>query len=98
MIELSLIQVTDPISLIKSVLLIVAAILVLLAAVGILRYRDDLERVMYARLHILGVADMACILTLLVLGEYILAVAYFILVPFNAHAIANAYYYGEEKR
>lgn len=98
MIELSLIQVTDPIALIKSVILIVAAVLVILAAVGILRYRDGLERVMYARLHILGVADMACILTLLVLGEYILAAAYFILVPFNAHAIANAYYYGEENR
>ncbi|HEY0196229.1 MAG TPA: cation:proton antiporter [Methanobacterium sp.] len=98
MIELSLIEVTDPISLIKSVVFIIAAVLILLAAVGILRYRDDLERVMYARLHILGVADMACILSLLVLGEYILAAAYFVLVPFNAHAIANAYYYGEEKR
>jgi energy-converting hydrogenase B subunit C len=52
---------------------------------------------MYARIHILGIADMACILALLVLGEFLLAAAYFVLTPFNSHAIANAYYYGEEK-
>ncbi len=94
---MAFIEVADPISLIKSILLIISAILVILAAIGILRYKDDLERVMYARIHILGIADMACILALLVLGEFILAAAYFILTPFNSHAIANAYYYGEEK-
>ena len=94
---MALIEVTDPISLVKSILLIISAILVLLAAIGILRYKDDLNRVMYARIHILGIADMACILALLVMGEFLLAAAYFILTPFNSHAIANAYYYGEEK-
>lgn len=89
---------TDVITLIKSAILIISAVLVLLTALGILRYRDDLDRVIYARIHILGVADVACILALLVLGQYILAVAYFILAPFNAHAIANAFYYGEEKK
>ena len=91
------IEVTDPISLVKSIILIICAILVILGGIGILRYKDDLERVMYARIHILGIADMACILALLVLGEFLLAAAYFILAPFNAHAISNAYYYGEEK-
>lgn len=95
---MAFIEVADPISLIKSILLIITAFMVILAAIGILRYRDDLERVMYARIHILGIADMACILALLVLGEFLLAAAYFILAPFNAHAIANAYYYREEKR
>jgi len=95
---MAFIEVADPISMIKSILLIISAFLVILAAVGILRYKDDLQRVMYARIHILGVADMACILALLVLGEFLLAAAYFILTPFNSHAIANAYYYGEEKR
>lgn len=94
---MAFLEVADPISLLKSILLLISSILVILAAIGILRYRDDLERVMYARIHILGVADMACILALLVLGEFLLAAAYFILTPFNSHAIANAYYYGEEK-
>lgn len=93
---MAFIESSDPISLIKSILLLISAVMVILAAVGILRYRDDLERVMYARIHILGIADMACILALLVLGEFLLAAAYFILTPFNSHAIANAFYYGEE--
>ncbi|MDD1775669.1 MAG: DUF2109 family protein [Methanobacterium sp.] len=93
---MAFIEAADPISLIKSILLLVSAVMVILAAIGILRYRDDLQRVMYARIHILGVADMACILALLVLGEFLLAAAYFILTPFNSHAIANAFYYGEE--
>jgi energy-converting hydrogenase B subunit C len=93
---MAFIEAADPISLIKSILLLLSAVMVILAAIGILRYRDDLQRVMYARIHILGVADMACILALLVLGEFLLAAAYFILTPFNSHAIANAFYYGEE--
>ena len=94
---MAFIEVADPISLIKSILLIISSVMVILSAIGILRYKDDLARVMYARIHILGIADMACILALLVLGEFLLAAAYFVLTPFNSHAIANAYYYGEEK-
>jgi energy-converting hydrogenase B subunit C len=88
----------DIITIIKSIFLIVSAIFLLLAAYGILRFKDDLERVLYARIHILGVADMACILALLVLGEPLLAVAYFILTPFASHAIANGFFYGEDKQ
>jgi len=87
----------DIIILLKSTALIIASVLVLLTAIGILRLKDDLSRVLYARIHILGVADMACILALLALDTPLLAVTYFILVPFASHAIANAYYYGEEK-
>ena len=79
----------------KSVVLFISSILVILAALGILRFRDDIERVLYARIHILGIADVACILALLVLGEPLLAATYFILVPFVSHAIANAHHYGE---
>ena len=43
---------TDIITLIQSAILIIAAFLVLLAAYGILRYRDDIENVIYARIHI----------------------------------------------
>jgi energy-converting hydrogenase B subunit C len=90
--------VTDIITLIQSAILIIAAFLVLLAAYGILRYGDDIENIIYARIHILGVADTALIIALLALNEPLLAVAYFILAPFAAHAIANGYFYGEEEQ
>ena len=87
----------DIFTLIKSAILIIAAVLVVLTSIGLLRY-DDMERILYARVHMLGVADMACIVALLSLNEPLLAVVYFFLTPFASHAIANAYYYGEEKR
>nr|WP_255590782.1 cation:proton antiporter [Methanobacterium spitsbergense] len=83
---------------IQSAILIIAAFLVLLAAYGILRYGDNIENIIYARIHILGVADTALIIALLALNEPLLAVAYFILAPFAAHAIANGYFYGEEEQ
>ncbi len=89
---------TDIITLIQSAILIIAAFLVLLAAYGILRYGDNIENIIYARIHILGVTDTALIIALLALNEPLLAVAYFILAPFAAHAIANGYYYGEEEQ
>lgn len=87
----------DIFTLIKSAILIITAILVVLTSIGLLRYKDDMEKILYARVHMLGVADMACILALLILNEPLLAVTYFFLTPFASHAIANAYYYGEEK-
>ena len=88
----------DIITLIKSAIIIIAAVLIVLTAFGIIRYKDDVERILYARIHMLGVADMACIVALLALNEPLLAVTYFFLTPFASHAIANAYYYGEESR
>jgi energy-converting hydrogenase B subunit C len=88
--------VDDLLTIIKSVLLLLSAVLALLAALGLLRFKDEIERVVYSRIHILGVADMACILALLILGEPLLAGAYFILTPFASHAIANGFYYGED--
>ncbi len=89
---------TDIITLIRSAILIIVAFLVLLTAYGILRYGDEIENIIYARIHILGVTDIALIIALLVLNEPLMASAYFILAPFAAHAIANAYYYGEEEK
>ncbi len=89
---------TDIITLIRSAILIIVAFLVLLTAYGILRYGDNIENIIYARIHILGVADIALIIALLVLNEPLMASAYFILAPFAAHAIANGYYYGEEEK
>lgn len=88
----------DIITIIRSILIIASGVFVLLAALGILRFKDNLPRVLYARVHILGVADSACILALLVLGEPLLAAAYFILTPFASHAIANGFYYGEDTK
>lgn len=52
----------------------------------------------YARLHIVGVIDIACIVIMLVFKQYLLALTYLILCPFAAHAIANADYYDELKK
>ena len=77
--------------------MIIAAVLIVLTAFGLIRYKDDKEKILYARVHMLGVTDMACIVALLALYQPFLAVAYLFLTPFASHAIANAYYYGEEK-
>lgn len=87
----------DIITLIRSAVMIIAAVLIVLTAFGLIRYKDDKERILYARVHMLGVTDMACIVALVVLNQPFLAVAYLFLTPFASHAIANAYYYGEEK-
>jgi energy-converting hydrogenase B subunit C len=86
----------EAITIIRSAIFIIASILVLLTAIGILRFKDDLNRVVYARIHILGLADMGCIIALFALYDPLLGATYFILAPFASHAIANAYYYGEE--
>jgi energy-converting hydrogenase B subunit C len=90
--------VTDIITLIKSAILLIAAFLVILTAYGILRYGDNIENIIYARIHILGVADIALIIVLFALNEPLMAGAYFILAPFAAHAVANGYFYGEEEQ
>jgi energy-converting hydrogenase B subunit C len=90
--------VTDIIMLIKSAILIIVAFIVLLTAYGILRYGDNIENIIYARIHILGLVDIALILALLVFNEPFMAVAYFILAPFASHAVANGYFYGEEEK
>ncbi len=77
--------------------MIIAAILIVLTAFGLLRYGENIEKILYARVHMLGVADMACIIALLALNQPFLAIIYLFLTPFASHAIANAYYYGEEK-
>jgi len=90
----------DIITLIKSAVMIIAAVLLVLAAIGLIRYGDNIDKILYARLHILGIADMACIIALIALPNgvgYPLGIIYLFLTPFASHAIANAYYYGEEK-
>lgn len=81
---------------IQSVLLLIAAFLVIVAAVGLISLPKDMKNVMYGRIHIVGVFDIACVIAMIGLGQYLLAGIYFILAPFTAHAIANAFYKSED--
>ncbi len=81
---------------IQSVLLLIAAFLVIVSAVGFLSLPKDMKNVVYARIHIIGIFDIACIIAMIGLGQYLLAVIYLILAPFTAHAIANAFYKSED--
>ena len=82
---------------IQSVLLIIAAILTIISAIGILSLGKDTKNVVYARIHIVGIFDVACIIAMIAIGQYLLAGIYFILAPFIAHAIANAYWKKEDR-
>ena len=82
---------------IQSALLIISAILIIISAVGVLSLKKDSKNVVYARIHIFGVFDIACIIAMIALGQFLLAGVYFILAPFIAHAIANAYWKNEDR-
>ena len=81
---------------IQSALLLIAAFLVIVSAVGFISLSKDMKNVVYGRIHIVGVFDIACIIAMIGLGQYLLAAIYFILAPFTAHAIANAFYKSED--
>lgn len=81
---------------IQSVLLLIAAFLVIVAAVGLISLPKDMKNVVYGRIHIVGIFDIACVIAMIGLGQYLLAAIYFILAPFTAHAIANAFYKSED--
>lgn len=81
---------------IQSILLIIAAVLIIISAVGLLSLNNNTKNKVYARIHIVGLFDIACIIAMIGLGQYLLAGIYFILAPFTAHAIANAYWKSED--
>ncbi len=80
----------------QSILLIISALLIIIAAVGLLRIDKDMPNVVYARIHILGMIDVAGIIAFIGLGQYLLALIYFFLAPLLAHALANGYFHGED--
>ncbi len=82
---------------IQSILLIIAAILIIISAIGLISLSSNKKNAVYARIHIVGLFDVACIIALIGLGQYLLAGIYFILAPFTAHAIANAYWKKEDR-
>ncbi|KYK36451.1 MAG: cation:proton antiporter [Theionarchaea archaeon] len=78
--------------LIQAILLIIVALFILAASLGLWRFGPR-KNVVYARIHIGGIIDHACILTMLVLWQpftFLVAIAYFILTPVAFHSIANA--------
>ena len=81
---------------IQSALLLIAAFLVIVSAVGLVSLSKDMKNVVYGRIHIVGIFDIACVIAMIGLGQYLLAVIYLILAPFTAHAIANAFYKSED--
>ena len=81
---------------VQSILLLISAFLIIISAVGILSLGKNTKNKIYARIHIVGVFDIACVLVMLAIGQYLLAGIYFILAPFTAHAIANAYWKRED--
>ena len=83
---------------IQSLFLIIAAIIIMTAAIGIFRFDDKMDKVIYVRMHMFGMMDIACVLGMIGLDQLLLAGIYFILAPFLVHAMANAYYYSEDER
>ena len=83
------------INLIQSVLLIISALLIIIASVGVLKIDRNLDNVVYARIHILGIVDIAGIIAFIALGQPLFALIYLFLAPLLAHALANAYFHSE---
>ncbi len=81
---------------VRAALILIAAFLVIVSAVGLVGFSKDTKNVVYARIHVVGIFDIACIIAMIGLGQYLLAGIYFILAPFTAHAIANAFYKSED--
>lgn len=92
----SLIIPADVIVIIQSILLIISAILIIIAAVGVLSIDRNMPNVVYARIHILGLVDIAGVIAFLGLGQPLFALVYLILAPFLAHAMSNAYFHTED--
>ena len=88
----------DPgiINMIQSILFFISALLILVAVVGVLRIDRNLDNVVYARIHILGIVDVAGIIAFLALGQPLFALIYLFVAPLLAHALANAYFHSED--
>ena len=84
------------IELVQSCLLIISSIMLILVAIGLFRLNKDIKNVVYARIHIFGLFDIAVIIAFIGLGEFLLAGIYFLLSPLIMHALANAYYNDED--
>ena len=82
---------------VQSILLIISAVIIIISAIGLVSLGKNTKNKVYARIHIVGLFDVACIIAMIALGQFLLAGIYFILAPFTAHAIANAYWKKEDR-
>ncbi len=84
------------ISIVQAAVFIFCGALLFIASLGFMRFAK-IPKILYARLHILGVVDFACIIALIAVGKpsvALVAVLYFILTPVAVHSIAKAHYDG----
>ena len=72
-------------------LMAAAAAAILIACLGLMRFKER-RNIIYARLHIAGIIDVACIFLTLLMSYPLIALTYLLLTPLAAHAIANAHY------
>ena len=82
---------------VQSILLIISAVIIIISAIGLVSLGKNTKNKVYARIHIVGLFDVAFIIAMIALGQFLLAGIYFILAPFTAHAIANAYWKKEDR-
>ncbi|HOP08877.1 MAG TPA: monovalent cation/H(+) antiporter subunit G [Candidatus Methanofastidiosa archaeon] len=81
---------------VQPIVFIISGLLILVASYGLLRF-EKMPNILYARLHIMGVIDFACIISLVAIGHLnvaLVAVLYFILTPVAVHSIAKSQYEG----
>jgi energy-converting hydrogenase B subunit C len=76
---------------------ILGGLLVSAASIGLLRFGEG-KNIVYARVHIAGAVDIACIFLVFILGQPLVALAYLLLMPLSGHAIAHAHYLEGGKR
>ncbi len=71
---------------------LIAGIGLIGVALGLFRFGQR-KNIVYARLHILGIMDVVCILVIIFLGNpvaILAALAHFFLMPFAVHSISWA--------
>jgi energy-converting hydrogenase B subunit C len=73
-------------------LLTAAGISILVACLGLLRFGER-RNIVYARLHLAGIVDVACIFLTVMIGYPLIGLTYLMLTPLAAHAVANAHFY-----
>jgi energy-converting hydrogenase B subunit C len=76
---------------IREALIVFAATLIFTAAIGLLRFRES-GNIVYARIHIVGVMDVACILLAFLLGYPLVGLTFFILTPLVSHLVGAAHH------
>ncbi|WP_013180248.1 cation:proton antiporter [Methanococcus voltae] len=79
----------------QNLVLTLVSLGILIASIKLWTQRDISKNIVYARLHIVGIVDISCIVILFMFNQPLLALVYLILSPFSAHAIANANYNDE---